>query len=272
MSVPYRLVGGEDGEDSSLTVFLPTGPRVVREDNPMFEGVLDAVRDEFTAPDHVESLIEDATRAVSAKFHLLSERVAVRDGRVYFDGDEVDTTITDHILRFLSEGVEDWRGLVAFMENLSANPLGHSKTRLYGWLQATEGFAITNDGCFIGYKGLRDDLTSSHSGPATVNGRPFNGHVPNLPGNVVEMGRSQVEHDPSRGCSSGLHVGTWEYASGWGSRVVRVKVNPRDVVSVPTDSGDQKLRACRYEVLGEVTDQGQDTEAFLSEERYGLGD
>ena len=34
-----------------------------------------------------------------------------------------------------------------------------------------------------------------------------------------------------------------------GDQVVVCKVNPRDVVSVPTDSNFGKLRVCRYEVV-----------------------
>ena len=37
-----------------------------------------------------------------------------------------------------------------------------------------------------------------------------------------------------------------------GERTVIVKINPRDVVSIPTDYNEAKGRACRYEVIGEL--------------------
>jgi hypothetical protein len=37
-----------------------------------------------------------------------------------------------------------------------------------------------------------------------------------------------------------------------GARTVIVKINPADVVSIPTDYDNSKGRACRYEVIGEV--------------------
>jgi hypothetical protein len=37
-----------------------------------------------------------------------------------------------------------------------------------------------------------------------------------------------------------------------GDRTVIVKINPADVVSIPSDYNDAKGRACRYEVVGEV--------------------
>ena len=84
------------------------------------------------------------------------------------------------------------------------------------------------------------------SGRATVNGTTHIGHIPNPPGAVVEMPRTQVNGDRHNGCSTGLHVGTWDYASTFGPKTLIVSVNPRDVVSVPKDCGYQKLRTCRY--------------------------
>ena len=58
-------------------------------------------------------------------------------------------------------------------------------------------------------------------------------------------------------CSSGLHVGSLSYSGpgGWynsgDDKIVIVKVNPADAVSVPSDHGASKLRVCKYEVIGE---------------------
>ena len=90
------------------------------------------------------------------------------------------------------------------------------------------------------------------SGRATVNGTTHIGHIPNPPGAVVEMPRTQVSDDRHNGCTTGLHVGTWDYASAFGPKTLIVSVNPRDVVSVPKDCGYQKLRTCRYTVLDAV--------------------
>jgi hypothetical protein len=90
---------------------------------------------------------------------------------------------------------------------------------------------------------------STRSGHAIVNGVDINDYVPQRVGDVVEMPRSEVTFDPSVSCSSGLHVADWGYANGMGNTVLAVLVNPRDVVSVPTDYGDAKVRVCRYKVL-----------------------
>lgn len=249
----YNLV--RDGEQANIVVFIEgTGMLTADSNHPNFKDIVSQVLD-----DDEDGLVDlfDPTNKVVEKFRTLSERVSVANGRVYFDGDEVHNVLTDQILRFVKDGVEDWKPLVKFYENVQANPNEHSRESLYRWLLATNGFTIDSDGLIVGYKGVYTDenggWVSVSSGTATVNGETKTGRIPNPVGAVVEMPRSQVNHDPSNGCSIGLHVGTWHYASNFGRQTLEVRVNPRDVVSVPTDCSDQKMRTCRYSVVREVT-------------------
>jgi hypothetical protein len=200
-----------------------------------------------------ESVVDDFTveKAVATRFDRLSERVAVANGQVYFDGDVVDDSLTEQILRFVEEQVDDWYPLVMFFEKVQQNPSEHSREQLFRWL-AKHQFTLTSEGDIVGYKGVTDDLLSIHAGPAIVDGVAMDGQIPNQPGSTIEMARSSVQFDPLIGCASGLHVANWRYASSWGTKTLEVHVNPRDVVSVPTDSADEKVRVCRYVVIGEV--------------------
>lgn len=274
-TIAYHLVSEEDGEQT-LTVFIPgETPSVISSEHAeRFDDILA----ELNEPDPDEEYIRDladASRAVARYLNPLSERVAVSNGHVYFDGDEVNSTLTDHILRVLDNGADDWMPLVKFMENLASNPVDHTKHRLYGWLDARD-FTITDDGCFIAYKGVRRDNAgvprSIHSGRAIVDGEEHtSGGVPNEVGSTIEFPRSEVEHNPSVGCSTGLHAGTYEYASHYGDVLLTVKVNPRDVVSVPTDSGDAKVRTCRYEILDVAGDAPLAEPIVKTEEVSQLG-
>jgi hypothetical protein len=197
-------------------------------------------------------------KAVAAKFDKLSDRVSVANGAVYFDMVPVHSVLTDHIVRFLEEGAP-FGPLVNLLENLMQNMEDHARENLYLWMQ-NEGLVTDELGYIIGYKGVRRDentgeLTSINtSGSAIVDGERHTGGIPNHVGAIIEMPRDEVEFDPARGCSTGLHVGTWDYASNFAQgAVLKVKVHPRDVVSVPTDCNGQKMRVCRYEVL-EVTE------------------
>ncbi len=253
MSLQYSRFDREDGT-GNVTLFHDGQMYTATSDHPNWAGIVDGLDND---DDSVVDLF-DVSRVVARKFEALSERVRVAGSRVYFDGDEVDTTLTRQIIRFLEED-QDFTPLVRFYERLATNPYQESVDQLYRWLQSHD-FTIQEDGKIIGYKGVQSDgdggFQSVNTGKAIVNGEEVNGHVPNNVGDVIEMPRSDVTFDPDQTCSYGLHIGTWEYAQWWGRNgaILKVLVDPRDVVSVPSDSNGQKLRACRNTVL-EVIEQ-----------------
>ena len=66
------------------------------------------------------------------------------------------------------------------------------------------------------------------------------------------MRRNQVCDDADIGCSDGFHAGSYEYAKGYthgGGHLLRVEIDPSDVVSVPKDCDCQKLRTAKYKVV-----------------------
>lgn len=243
----YTRVENEDGS-GNVTVLVDGELLLATSEHPNWQSILTAL--EVKDPNIVD--LFDLGRAVERKFQQLSERISVRGGHVYFDGDQVDNVLTDQILRFVEEDI-DFGHLVQFYERLRQNPDQKSVEQLYKWL-ATHDFTITPDGKIVGYKGVQSDgngrYQSVKMGTAIVNGEEHQGAIPNNPGDVVEMPRSAVQADPELGCSYGLHVGTWDYAVGWArGAVLKVVVDPRDVVSVPNDSAYAKLRTCRYTVV-----------------------
>lgn len=230
---------------TNISVFVGAEVKTCDNTHPNFEEIKER------AKNGDESVLElfDIAETVAQHFDALTERVAIAGGQVYFDGDLVDNALTAQIVRFLNEDVEDWEPLVEFMENVAQNPNEHSREQLYDWLSG-RNFTITDGGYIIAYKGVNSDYTSIHAGPGIVNGEAVKGHLDNSPGNIVEIARSAVAHDPGAGCASGLHVGTHAFALSFSrGTVLKVAVNPRDVVSVPTDCNAQKMRVCRYSVL-----------------------
>ena len=73
---------------------------------------------------------------------------------------------------------------------------------------------------------------------------------------IVRISPNLVKADanPDSDCSKGLHVGNKSFLSRgyFGSAGIVVLVNPKDVVSVPSDYDCQKLRCCAYTVVSEV--------------------
>ena len=107
----------------------------------------------------------------------------------------------------------------------------------------------------LGYKGVREDHFSC-SGNQVPQGLSVDtlmdqGRIRNQVGDYLEVERSDVDDNRERGCSSGLHVGSFDYAKGFGNITKLVEFNPKDAVSVPSDCEYQKLRVCAYTVLEE---------------------
>jgi hypothetical protein len=241
----YTLVGSEDGS-SNITVFVSgQAPLVAHSSHANFDKIVEGAR----ANDGSIVDLFDVAKTAVTKFERLTERVSAGNGRLYFDGVEVHDALASQVVRFLAEGVEDWKPLVNFYENIQSNPNEHSREQLYTWLEKRP-FTITPDGMIVGYKGVTPELKSINHGTATVDGVVHTGAIPNAIGSVIEMPRDQVAHDSYVGCSTGLHVGTYEYAESFArGALLEVHVNPRDVVSVPTDCDAQKVRTCRYKVV-----------------------
>lgn len=257
MTLQYTLTGDSNGQ--SLTVIFSDGDVLtVPSGHAKFVQVLGYLVD---APENGGEVDEDRVKelldlvgAAAAQMTSLSERVTLQGKTLFFDGDPVQGEIGTHIVRLIDENDEaGWSALVNFLEKLSTNPEAESRDSLYKWLEDRD-ITIHPDGDFIAYKGMASGpngtLVSVHSGTAFVDNVKVTGQIPNAVGSVITMPRASVETDRAVGCSTGLHAGTWDYANSFGyAGTITVKINPRDVVSVPTDSSNQKLRVSRYLVL-----------------------
>lgn len=144
--------------------------------------------------------------------------------------------------------------LTNFIEKMYSGASETARNNLFRWIQDRD-LVIYPDGDFLAYKGVvrLDDGTyvSGWSGTAFVNNVLFEKQrIPNAVGDVVSMPPSTVEDNEDQPCGVGLHAGTYSYAKGYHKGgFLRVKINPADVISVPKDSGGQKIRTSRYTVM-----------------------
>jgi hypothetical protein len=163
-------------------------------------------------------------------------------GTVMIDGTEVHDVIIDRIVEFARKELP-YLPLLNFWRNIQSNPSEESKAHLFLFLEANR-MVITHDGCFLAYKGVnrndKGDLVDAYTG-----------NFCNNIGAVVTMDRARVNPSRRETCSNGLHVAAFDYVwSQYNHNVkIEVKVNPRDVVAVPEDYNNQKMRVCRYEVV-----------------------
>lgn len=188
--------------------------------------------------------VVNTINTAAAKYSINGVKVEVKGEVVYYNGAALNNALTDKMIGMLREG-HDIKPMVLFLENLMQNPSKRAVDELYNFLQH-KGLGITEDGCFLAYKAVRENYLDKYSGT-----------ISNKPGTVVEVTRNTVDDNPNNHCSHGLHVGCLAYSGpgGWyhtaGDKVLIVKVNPKDCVSVPTDHSFTKLRTCKYEVVGE---------------------
>lgn len=175
--------------------------------------------------------------------------IEIKENTVYYQGKALFNSLTDKIVRLLRQGL-DAKPLISFLEKLMDNPSEHSRKQLYDFLDRYN-FPICEDGDFLAYKKVRSDYGSVNEGYGIVNGIVIpNGTLSNRVGNVVEIPRERVEANPTVACGTGLHAGSLEYVENFsGTRIIVVKINPQDVVSVPQDSCYQKIRCCKYIVV-----------------------
>lgn len=177
---------------------------------------------------------------------------------VTYQGEALPEALVTKVLSIIRDGLP-LEHFEKFWERLQLNPSASSVNQLVDFLSYKE-LPITEDGYFIAYRGVQVDYNSVHGNTKTkvLQGRVDpDGHIWNGIGETIEVLRRDVDDNRDEGCSFGLHVGSLNYASGWGPKVIVVKVDPADVVSVPKDSSCQKCRVSKYEVLydfvGEIT-------------------
>jgi hypothetical protein len=231
MAVPFMFV------DGNLTLVLNNQSYQVLPDHINYKLILERLPS-ATAEELLE--VVDVQKAVATFSDGLVE---IKNGQVTYEGEPVHGSISKRILEFMSKGLP-FQPLVNFLNNIMENPSMQSQKELYDFLEH-EHLPITEDGHFLAYKAVRSDYKDKYRGV-------FDNRV----GQICTMQRAKVDDNRARGCSDGLHAGALNYVASYGSlesgdKIVIVKINPKDVVSVPSDCNCEKLRTCRYEVVGE---------------------
>jgi hypothetical protein len=208
----------------------------------------------------------DTTKALETyvggdpSINAISGRVNVVNGQIFYGKEALHSNLIDRVYEMMNGGY-DFSHMLIFLDNLHNNPSKNSFDQLHDFLE-NGNLPITPDGCFLAYKTVKvyrgDGFTDEYDN-VVGNGDlvdKYTGTVRNNVGDSPWMSRHKVDDNPGSHCSTGYHVGALQYAGpgGWYNNtddvVVIVKVDPRDAVSVPNDHSCQKLRVCKYTVVG----------------------
>lgn len=186
-----------------------------------------------------DAAIEEIDQVTKLTEHF-GEKLQVDNGTLTINGLRVPDALAGRLIQMREEG-HDIAPMERFIGNLMNNPAHHAIEELMGFLEHSD-LPITDDGHFLAYKRVRDDYTDVHSGKLS-----------NKVGEIVSMPRYEVNDNRHQTCSTGLHFASFEYLRHFsGPRLMLLKINPADVVSIPADYDNSKGRCCRYEVIKEL--------------------
>lgn len=236
--------------DQNITVNFDGQTHIVSRADALADRLIKAVKEQKL--DEIPNLVSAAKRIET----FSNGAFVVKDGRILVNGVEAPMILGNKIVKFSNDGLP-YQPLVKFAERLQQNPSFRAVQELFTFLEKND-HPITENGCFIAYKRVRDSFKDIHSNT-----------MDNSPGNLVEMPRNQVNEDSTQTCSYGLHVANWDYAHNHFASsdsatdvMLEVEVDPADVVAIPTDYNNAKMRVCKYKVLG-VVDREHSSETQL---------
>lgn len=166
----------------------------------------------------------------------------IRDNLLYVDNAPVHHAVAGLVIDAFRMN-RPFSQFLKFYKKLKENSSYHTIQQLVPFLKHND-VEINGDGDIVAWKVVTEDYKDCHTGT-------FDNSV----GTVVEMDRNEVDDNPSNTCSAGLHVCAKSYIKGFGAgrtRVVKVLINPADMVSVPHDYSGAKCRCCRYKVIADA--------------------
>lgn len=196
--------------------------------------------------------IQKLTNVNDCLLEYTGKNIKIRNGAFYYKSPNgktinlAENIIVSRIVENFKKGV-DFNYLLQFLDNVAENPSNTAIQELYLFLE-DNGLPITPDGYFLAFKRITNDYKDCRTST-------FDNRV----GAIVEMKREDVDDDRNRTCSNGLHFCAKGYLKFYpGDRIVVVKINPADVVSIPSDYDNMKGRCCKYMVVAEVIANEED--------------
>ena len=223
-----------------ITVVLNGRPHHIDKSDRIHNELLEAIR-AGAADETIDSILNTVKRGLEAAI-ALTPFMQYSGGAVLYKGYPLHGYAVDKLLELIHKKLDPYP-LAMFLEKLQSNPSQQTIEHLYTFLEYGR-IPITKNGNFLVYKAVRKDYKDIHSGK-------FDNSI----GATPEVPRSYVDDRREVTCSRGLHVCSFEYLPSFvhaDGHVMLCEVNPADVVSIPSDYNNTKMRVCKYRVVGEV--------------------
>lgn len=241
---------------NAITLVIDGETKTLASDNPYYKEILEEVH----KPEINWELLKKYMDIKRAVLNYIGENLTIKDREFIYTKNGKPLKISNNsIIGRIIDGNRKKRKvehLIKFLDKVLSNPIESAREELFLFLEAME-LPILDNGNFLAYKRVREDYKDVYSGK-------FDNSI----GKTVKMDRKKCDTDRYRTCSYGLHFCSKSYLTSYsGQRIVVVEVNPADVVAIPSDYNNAKGRACKYKVIGEVTDQDLDLTRFTNTQR-----
>lgn len=227
---------------------------VVGESHPANNTIIQYLKDCFHCQANPES--EFLVKLLDVKEALLNYSdgaLTIVDGKFYYKGEECIHQLNEVIINCF-KNKQPFEHLIKFMNKLYANPDDRCIAAFWSFVSRC-GLSITTEGDVLGYKSVRKNYMDH-----------FSGKYNNKPGaHIFERRVGDVGYGET--CGTFFHIGTLGYANSFHSgesNIVLCKFSPTDVVSVPSESSEGKIRVCSYHVVCDYNNQGQLKDTFYS--------
>ena len=235
-TIPYVM-----NDSSNITMMLNGSMEVLNNEHPHFEDIVAALTEERW--NDVFPLLDIRSKLIG----FVYKQLEFKNDTLYHEGKELDGKLVEFIIKMVTAGAKDIQPFMRFLHKLLKNPSARAQQELYGFL-ASGKIPLNKRGNILTYKRINTNWTDCHSST-----------VSNKIGETVTMERAKVDDRQDVTCSRGLHVCSYSYLSSFGGgRTVICEVNPKDVVSIPTDYSNAKMRCCKYTILKEIKNNGID--------------
>ena len=259
MSVPFIFTERDGNEE--IVVVVSGKHRSVLSTDPKYKALKNAIKTNASEAE-VEEILFDNKVVVPVEPEIVmlhgivnfdngvASELVFNNGKLFLRTTEIDESLSNELTSLcVSDMPKD--GMINFIYRLYDSVRSPGGKRVNARVRKEllafikrNSIVVDSAGDIISYKAVRPDYFDKHTGKT----------FKNAPGTRVWMDFGDVDDNANIGCSKGLHCGSLDYVASFGhgnDRIVIVRVDPADVVSVPLDCDCQKLRCCAYTVIGD---------------------
>ena len=199
--------------------------------------------EEFLRNKDYESIRELINKTSNVLLSYNDGRLSIDGGVVFLDDNPVEGSLVNRLIEMLQKA-EDVKPIAQFIANVYDNPNYNVSDEAYSFV-VDDDLPITSDGQLLVYQRVRRNWTDIDTSTLDLSIGTISENV-----ELTFCGQERLDY----------FFMDWE----GGYRTIVIKINPRDIISVPTEHAQGKCS--RYEVVGEIEEEEWKIEGAYSDD------